>query len=71
MYSNIDIFDMFFMLHINDRSFIKAIYSSFGFVYFYVFLCLLSLLILITLIDLISWTKFICMLLILDMEVRV
>lgn len=37
MYSNINIFNMFFMLHINDRSFIKAIYSSFGFC---LFLCI-------------------------------
>lgn len=34
MYVNIDMFNMFIMFHINDRSFIKAIYSSFGFCLF-------------------------------------
>ena len=37
MYANINMFNMFIMLHINDRSFIKAIYSSFGFC---LFLCI-------------------------------
>lgn len=31
MYANINMFNMFVMLHINDRSFIKAIYNSFDF----------------------------------------
>lgn len=34
MYTNINMFNMFVMLHINDRSFIKAIYSSFSFCLF-------------------------------------
>lgn len=34
MYANINMFNMFVMLHINDRNFIKAIYSSFGFCLF-------------------------------------
>lgn len=34
MYANINMFNMFVMLHINDRSFIKVIYSSFGFCLF-------------------------------------
>ena len=34
MYANINMFNMFVMLHINDRSFIKVFYSSFGFCLF-------------------------------------
>lgn len=36
MYANINMFNIFVMLYINDRSFIKAIYSLFG---FSLFLC--------------------------------
>lgn len=38
MYVNINMFNMLVMFHINDRSFIKDIYSSFGFC---LFLCVL------------------------------